>query len=327
MADTIMVVEAGGTGLSDLRLAHRPAPAAPGPEEVTVRMLAMAINPADLLLLEGRYGTRPPPPFVPGTEAVGRVVAVGAQAGIEVGRLVVPMPMGAWLEAMTIPAGAAVPLPDGVDVDQAAMLKVNPATALAMLEDVVPLTPGDWVVQNAGNSAVAQNVVRIGQALGLRVACVVRRPAAAAVPEGLGADAVLVDDGTGAPPTLPGGAQARLAFDAVGGPATERLAAAVADGGTVVTYGLLSGLAPRLSAQDLVFRGLTLRGFWLAEWFRTAPPERVAEVYGRLVGWLAEGRIGAQVAARYPLQDAAAAVAHAAREGRDGKVLLTVPEG
>ena len=53
----------------------------------------------------------------------------------------------------------------------------------------------------------------------------------------------------------------------------------------------------------------------------------MAEVYGRLVGWLAEGRIGAQVAARYPLQDAAAAVAHAAREGRDGKVLLTVPEG
>lgn len=323
MAETIRAVEAGGQGLGDLRLAERPAPPPPGPDEITVQMVSMAINPADLLMLQGRYGRQPAAPFLPGTEGVGRVVAAGAQAGIAPGTLVVPLAMGAWVERLTLKAQAAVPLPEGVDIDQAAMLKANPATALAMLEDIVALQPGDWVVQNAANSAVGQNVVKIGHALGLRVGCVVRRTGATAVPEALGADAVLVDDGDGAAPTLPGGAQARLAFDAVGGPATERLAALVADGGSVVTYGLLSGRSPRLSAQDLVFRGLNLRGFWLAQWFQEVPPARVAELYGRLVAWLAEGRIGARVAARYPLAEVAQAVAHAAREEREGKVLLT----
>jgi NADPH:quinone reductase-like Zn-dependent oxidoreductase len=142
-----------------------------------------------------------------------------------------------------------------------------------------------------------------------------------------GAEAVLVDDGSGPSPGLPGGARAKLAFDAVGGAATERLAAMVADGGTVVTYGLLSGESPRLSAHDLVFRGLTLRGFWLADWFAQASPERARDVFGRLTGWLAEGRIGARVAARYPLERVAEAVADAAREGRDGKILLTANGG
>ena len=323
MAGTIRAVEAGGGGLADLRVVDRAAPDTPAEDEITVQMLAMAINPADLLMLEGRYGSQPPAPFVPGTEGVGRVVAAGARAGLAEGTLVVPMATGAWVERLTLKARHAVPLPDGVEIAQAAMLKANPATALAMLQDVVALSPGDWVVQNAGNSAVGQNVVAIGHALGLKVACVVRRPGAAEVLEGLGPDALIVDDGTGPAPGLPDGAQARLGFDAVGGVATQRLAGMVADGGTVVTYGLLSGQAPRVSAQDLVFRGLLLRGFWLAAWFRTAPPERVAEVYGRLVGWLAEGHIGARVAARYPLERATEAVAHAAREGREGKILLT----
>ncbi|MGY6633876.1 MAG: zinc-dependent alcohol dehydrogenase family protein [Alkalilacustris sp.] len=327
MSDTMRAVQAGGGGLEDLRVASVPAAPTPASDEVTVTMLAMSINPADLLMLEGNYGNRPQPPFVPGTEGVGCVTAAGQDAGITPGTLVIPMATGAWVERMTVKARHVMPLPDDVDLEQAAMLKANPATAVAMLQDIVALQPGDWVVQNAANSAVGQNVVRVGRALGIKVACVVRRPGAAAVLERLGADAVLIDDGTGDAPRLPDGARARLAFDAVGGPAAERLGAAVADGGTVVTYGLLSGRAPRLSAHDLVFRGLSLRGFWLAQWFQTVPPARVAEVYGQLVGWLAEGRIGAQVAARYPLTDAAAAVAHAAREERDGKVLLTAPPG
>lgn len=326
MAETMLAVEAGGGGLSDLQTVRRPAPPPPGPGEVTVQMLAMSINPADLLMLEGRYGVRLDPPFVPGAEGVGRVIATGPDAPLPVGRLVVPMPTGAWVSHKTLKARQVVALPDGVDVAQAAMLKANPATALAMLSDVVPLQPGDWVVQNAANSAVGQNVVRIGRALGLRVGCVVRRPGAAEALQDLAPDALLVDDGSGPPPALPDGAQARLAFDAVGGPATERLAGCLADGGVMVTYGLLSGQSPRLSAHDLVFRGLSLRGFWLAHWFRDAPPARVAEVYGQLVAWLQEGRIGARVAARYPLDRVAEAVAHAARAERAGKILLTAPE-
>ena len=319
-------VQAGGHGLDDLRLAETELPR-PGEGEAVVEMLRMAINPADLLMLEGRYGTQPEPPFVPGAEGVGRVVGVGPGVELAPGTVVVPLGSGNWCSHRVLKARHLVPLPAGADLDQAAMLKANPATALVMLEDLVRLEPGDWVVMNAANSAVGQNVVALGRALGLKIGCVVRREAAAGMLREMGAEAVLVDDGSGPPPGLPEGAQAKLAFDAVGGAATERLAALVADGGTVVTYGLLSGESPRLSAHDLVFRGLTLRGFWLADWFAQASPERARELFGRLAGWLAEGRIGARVAARYPLERVAEAVAHAAREGRDGKILLTANGG
>ncbi|MFU8865718.1 MAG: zinc-dependent alcohol dehydrogenase family protein [Rhodobacterales bacterium] len=321
--NTIHAVEATGNGRSDLQVVTKQAPAAPGPGEVTVDMLVLTINPADILMLEGRYGVRPPAPFIPGSEGVGRISAVGADVALKVGDIVMPMPGNAWVEQITLPARQVVALPATVDLDQAAMLKANPATALVMFEDIVPLQAGDWVILNAANSAVGQNAVKVGQALGLRIACVVRREDAAQGLRDLGAAVVLVDDGTGAPPALPDGAKARLALDAIGGAATERLASAVADGGTVVNYGLLSGESPRLSAHDLVFRGLTLRGFWLASWFGKAGATRIGQVYGQLVAWLGEGRIGAKVDARYPIGEAAEAVAHAAREGREGKVLLT----
>lgn len=321
--NTIYAVEATGNGQSDLRVVTKQAPAAPGPGEVTVDMLVLTINPADILMLEGRYGVRPPAPFIPGSEGVGRISAVGADVTLRVGDIVMPMPGNAWIEQITLPARQVVALPASVDLDQAAMLKANPATALVMLEDIVPMQAGDWIILNAANSAVGQNLVKVGRALGLRVACVVRREDAVQGLRDLGADVVLVDDGTGAPPALPDAGKARLALDAIGGVATERLASAVMDGGTVVNYGLLSGESPRLSAHDLVFRGLTLRGFWLASWFGRAGSARIGEVYGRLVAWLGEGKIGAKVDARYPISGAAEAIAHAAREGREGKVLLT----
>jgi len=321
--NTIHVVEATGNGLAALSVVTKLAPPAPGPGEVTVDMLVVTINPADLLMLEGRYGVRPPAPFIPGSEGVGRISAVGEGGMLKVGDIVMLMPGNTWTEQITLPARHVVPLSAEVDLDQAAMLKANPATALVMLEDMIPMQAGDWVILNAANSAVGQNVVQVGRALGLRVACVVRRHSAAQALRDLGAEVVIVDDGTGPAPTLPDGAKARLALDAIGGVATERLAASLADGGTVVNYGLLSGESPRLSAHDLVFRGLSLRGFWLATWFAKAGPARIKQVYGQLVAWLAEGKVGAKIDARYPIAQAAAAVAHAAREGRDGKVLMT----
>ena len=321
--NTIHAVEATGNGLADIAVVAKPGARTPEPGEVTVDMLVLTINPADLLMLEGRYGVRPPAPFIPGSEGVGRISAVGEGVTLKPGDIVMPMPGNAWVEQVTLSARHVVPLASDVDLDQAAMLKANPATALVMVQDIVPMQAGDWVILNAANSAVGQNVVQVGRALGLRVACVVRRAGAAQALRDLGAEVVILDDGTGPAPTLPDGARARLALDAIGGAATERLAAAVMDGGTVVNYGLLSGDSPRLSAHDLVFRGLTLRGFWLASWFGTAGPARIKQVYGQLVAWLAEGKVGARVDARYPIAQAAEAVAHAAREGRDGKVLLT----
>jgi trans-2-enoyl-CoA reductase len=242
---------------------------------------------------------------------------------LSVGDLVIPMPGSCWSDTMTLSATQVIKLRPDVDLEQAAMLKANPATASVLLRDICALQPGDWVVQNAANSAVGQNVIRIAAKRGINVLSIVRRSGAETQARAAGATHVLIDDGTGyaaVPADIP---LARLAFDAIGGTATERLGALVEKGGTVVTYGLLSGDAPRLTSHDLVFRGVILRGFWLAAWFGETQPETISATYQELTGWLSEGAIGAPVAATYDLDRFADAIRHAAQEGRDGKILLT----
>jgi NADPH:quinone reductase-like Zn-dependent oxidoreductase len=301
-----------------------PAPV-PGAADLLVRVLAAPINPADLLLIRGRYGTEPPFPFTPGFEAVGRVEAMGAAVeGFAVGDLVLPLPgPGAWSEQIVVAAAMAVPLPAGLDPAQASMIKVNPATALLLLQQEPTLQPGDWVVQSAANSAVGHYLIQIARRRGLRTLNVVRRAELAAELKAIGADAVvtqeaLAEDGLAAM----GGAHARLAIDAVGGEVTAALGHLLQPGAPIVAYGLLSGAAFRVDAADVVFRGVSLRGFWLAEWFKSASETDVQRLYGELIGMVARSELSAPVEARYPFQDWQKALVHADQEARNGKVLF-----
>ena len=91
-------------------------------------------------------------PATPGAECVGRVTAVGAGVALHEGDLVINMQRENWAQRRRIAAADAIPIPSGLDIAQAAMLRINPATAQLLLEDHVALGPGDWVIQNAANS-------------------------------------------------------------------------------------------------------------------------------------------------------------------------------
>lgn len=300
----------------------------PGPGQVRVRLQVMTINPADLLNIEGRYGAEPVRlPATPGVGAYGIVDAVGeGVARLAVGDAVLPVGGGLWADTVVVPERMATKAPDGADPEQAAMMRANPATAEIMLTGIVPLSPGDWVVQNAANSAVGRLVIRYAREKGLKTVNIVRRADVVGLLVADGADAVIVDDGgdlTAAIRATTGGAAPRLALDAVGGRATAALAAAVADRGTVAVYGLLSGQDSRVGARDLVFRGVTVRGFWLADWYANATPDQMRDLHAVLTARLAAGDTVQAVEARYPLSRVKDAVAHAARGGRNGKILLT----
>jgi trans-2-enoyl-CoA reductase len=304
-------------------------PGAPGPGEVLVDMLACPINPAELLLIEGKYASKPPLPARLGIEGAGRVAAVGdGVAGLATGDLVMSLSRANWAERLLLKAGEAVKAPAGTDVAQLSMLKVNPATAQLMLTGFVSLSPGDWVIQDAANSGVGVNLIRLARARGLRTVNVVRRDELVAPLHAIGADAVVVDgpDLADRVAAATGGAEIRLAIDAVAGAATERLADCLADGGTVVNYGLLSGEPCQVRADQTVFKGITLTGFWLAKAMRAMQPAELAALYGDLLPRVADGSLHVEVEATYPLDDVKAALEHAGREGRGGKVLLT-PNG
>ena len=294
--------------------------------QALVEVLAAPINPSDVLTLTGQYGRLPPLPAVGGNEGLGRVAALGPGANQpRVGQIVLlPPGSGTWSTHLVAPAAKLIPLPAGADPLQLAMITINPPTALLMLTEFVPLGAGDWVIQNAANSAVGTYLVQLAKLRGFRTVNVVRREAAAAAVAALGADVVLVD-GDDLPRRVKaatGGAPIMLGIDAIGGRATDRLARCLANGGTLVNYGMMSGEDCVVSPASFIFNDITFRGFWLAKWFGTASRERQAAVFGELTALVAKGALAARVHATYDVRQIKEAVAAAAAGERDGKILV-----
>src|SRR5579875_3500991 len=241
--------------------------------------------------------------------------------------LVANMQRENWVQRRRISASDAIPLPTGLDPLQAAMLRINPATALLLLEDHVTLKPGDWVIQNVANSAVGRHLIVLAKEKGARTLNVVRRDDVAPELKALGADVVLNDG-----PDLPArardaaqGAPIRLGIDAVSGEACKRIADSVADGGVVVTYGSMSGADPVISRLALG-RGITLKSFMLGDGLAKRSLAQVRAIYADLAGKLRDGKLNAPIDATYPIEEIRAALAHAQRGGRQGKVLV-LPNG
>ena len=90
----------------------------------------------------------------------------------------------------------------------------------------------------------------------------------------------------------------------------------------MVNYGLLSGKPCEVDAADIVFRDISLRGFWYSRWFATAEPTEIRSVFGRLAGMLQAKTLRVPLEASYPIERLTEALAHAEREGRLGKVVL-----
>lgn len=300
-----------------------PEPGPVGPGQVLVALEAAPINPADLLNLQGQYGIVPTLPAVGGFEGVGRVVEAGPEVHhVKVGDRVL-LGGGTWSERQLVAAAGVFPLPAGLPAEQLAMLTVNPLTARAMLQQA-GLVGGDFIIKNAANSGVGRVLFALARRAGIRGIAVVRRAGLGDMLKEWGAAHVVVDgpDLAERVRAIVGDGNLRHAIDAIGGAATGRLAACLGSGGRVVNYGLLSGEACQVSGVDLVFRGVQLRGFWLAHWFQTTPREQVAAAFGELIELLSAGELTTPVEATYPLSQIREALVHAARGGRDGKIVV-----
>jgi NADPH:quinone reductase-like Zn-dependent oxidoreductase len=229
-----------------------------------------------------------------------------------------------WVQQIRDKAETFVRLPPEVDLAQAAMLKVNVATAHLMLTKYVSLASGDWMIQDAANSGVGLNLIRLAHAHGIRTVNIVRRTNLIEPLKKFGADVVVVD-GPGLAERVKnesGGAPIGLGIDAVGGSAIGRLTDCVGEGGTVVNYGLLSGKPCEINAFNFVFRGITLTGFWLAKLMRGMRFDQIQAMYEQLAQRLMDGTIHVDIEAAYTLENIRDALAHAKREGRSGKVQL-----
>ncbi len=300
---------------------------APGAGEALVALRCAAIHYSDLGLINGTYGKTRSLPAVAGREAVGEVVALGpGVAEPAIGALVrMPEEAGVWREAVVARAAELCPIPPGVPVEQAALAFINPPTAWRLLRDFVPLERGDWLAQNAGTSAVGVLVAQLARHLGYHCLSVVRDVAAAEKDlRAAGAAAVVAEDlgYEKDPARWTGGAPVKLALNAVGGESVGRLCRAVAPGGVVVTYGGVSAEPLRFPTRYLIFNDIQLRGFWLDRWLRAQPSEVGHAMMDEFFQLMRDGVLAQPVAARYPLREWRAALDHAFRAGKGGKVLF-----
>jgi trans-2-enoyl-CoA reductase len=319
------VYETHGNPADVLHVESRPWPT-PAPGEVIVKMRAAPINPADLNQIEGKYPVRAELPATPGFEGAGIVVDVAADVkGLANGALVIlPHNVGTWRDAVVVKADDLVVVPEGIKPVHAAMLKINPMTAWRLLHDYVDLTRGDWLIQNAANSAAGRAVIQIARQLGYKTVNVVRRSELIDELRAEGGDVVLVDsenlrreveDVIGGPPV-------RLGLNAVGGESALRLANCLAPGSTLVTYGAMSLQPLKIPNGLLIFKDLRFRGIWINKWYDNATPAQRMEAFQHLFEMAKRGLLQTKVEKAYPLSEAKTAVAQAARGQRSGKIIF-----
>lgn len=322
-----IVYRAHGKPEEVLRLEEQPLPR-PASNEALVRMRAAPINPADLNAIEGKYPIRPDLPATPGMEGAGVVVEIGeAVKNLEVGtQVILPHNLGTWREACVVAAEKLVAVPDEIEPERAAMLKINPLTAWRMLHDFVALQPGDWVIQNAANSAAGHAVIEISRELGYRTVNVVRREELIDELRAAGGDVVLLDndDLREAVTTATDGATIRLGLNAVGGESALRLAKVVAPGATIVTYGAMSLRPLTLPNGLLIFKNLCFTGFWVNKWYEQATPQERTETFRPLFEMAKRGLLRTRIERSYPLEEVRAAVQRAGQSQRSGKIIFKI---
>ena len=315
----IQITQAGGPQV--LTPTELPDPA-PGPGEILVEVAAAGVNYIDTYQREGIYPVALP--FVPGLEAVGRVVALGADVeGFAVGdRVAWCEVLGSYAERVAVPAGKAVPVPDGVPDELAVGALLQGMTAHFLVTDCVALQPGDDVLVHAAAGGVGLLLTQLAVARGARVIATTSTDDKAELARAAGAAEVLryaeVPDRVR---ELTGGAGVAVAYDSVGATTFDASLDALGRRGTLVLFGAASGPVPPVDPQRLNRAGSAyLTRPKLYDYIAT-PDEltgRAAAVYAAVT----DGALDVRIGHRYPLE--AARAAHEDLQGRrtTGKVLL-----
>ena len=319
------VYEKHGNPADVLHVETRPWPT-PAAGEAVVKIRAAPINPADLNQIEGKYPVRAELPATPGFEGAGTVVelAMGVKSLTSGALVILPHNVGTWRNAVAVKADELIVVPKGIEPVQAAMLKINPLTAWRLLHDYVDLQKGDWLIQNAANSAAGRDVIQIAHELGYKTLNIVRRTELIDELRAEGGDVVRVDGDNlrEEVKSATGGASVRLGLNAVGGDSALRLANCLAPGGTLVSYGAMSLQPLKIPTGLLIFKDLRFRGMWINKWYDNATPSERMETFRPLFDMARRGLLKTKVEKAYPLNEVKAAVAHAAQGKRSGKVIL-----
>jgi len=347
----VIHVDQFSSGFDQVRVIEQEKPA-PGPGEILVRMLYAPINPSDLNYIHGTYSSAlqgviwnfnhdtpafdpqhvipcPQPPYTLGGEGVGIVESTGS--GLMARRLkgkrvaIAASPIGTWGEYAVTQARRALPVPDHVDSEQAAMSFVNPLTAYIMLHEVLGIQPGDWVLQSAAASALGKIVIKLSKVYGFKTINVVRSDSAAGQVQALGGDAVInqgKDNIQAEVSRLTGGRGVSHALDCVGGQTGSDFVQCLGLDGTLLCFGTLSPEPITLPSRNIMMPVARVQGFFLPNWMAQQKVLTLLKTIRNVRKLAARAHFEVPVSDVVSIDNIQAGLKAATTPGRSGKILI-----
>jgi NADPH:quinone reductase-like Zn-dependent oxidoreductase len=295
----------------------------PGAGQVLVRMVLSPVHNHDLMTIAGQYGFKPSLPAGAGTEAVGVIEALGEGVEhLQLGQRVAGGAQGTWADYYLADARRVVPVPANVDDATACQLVSMPLSA-KMLLDTLGVEKGQWIALNAANGAVGKLMAQYGAELGINVLGLVRRSEAVDELAALDIGNIVATEGSDWQDkvrAITGGAAIMRGIESLGGAGAAQLLDILADGAELISFGAMTERPLEISAGHLLFRGITVKGFWGAN--PPVKPERIGQLLGELIADAAAGKLKMDIEASYPLTEVAKAVAASGEPGRKGKVAI-----
>lgn len=310
-------------GVEALRWTTLPTPE-PGPGQVRVAVRAASLNFPDLLTVQAKYQVKPPLPFVPGCEFSGIVEAVGD--GVTLLRPGDPVASlgstGGFATHACVSASQVMPVPGGVDIEDAAAFAFTYGTSHHALADRAQLRPGETVLVLGAAGGVGSAAIQIAKAMGARVIAAASSADKLAFCRGLGAD-VLIDTSTQPlrDALKAAGATPDVVYDPVGGDLAEPAFRSIAWRGRYLVIGFAAGPIPALPLNLALLKGASIVGVFWGDFVRREP-EGFRASMAELMRWYAQGKVKPAIDCRLPMDRLPDAYARMATRGVMGKVLL-----
>ena len=298
----------------------------PGPGEVVVRVRAAGVNFPDALIVQNLYQFKPTPPFSPGGETAGEVLAVGEGVKrVKVGDRVIALTIwGGFAEQVLAKQEQVMPMPEGLSFEVAGSLLLTYGTCLHALRDRAQLQPGQTVLVLGAAGGIGIATIELAKAMGARVIAAASTAEKLATCRAQGADEVInyrEQNLRDEVKRLTGGRGVDVVMDPVGGDYAEPALRSMAWRGRYLVVGFTDGQIPRLPLNLVLLKGCAIVGVFWGDFIQREP--QAAQVDLRdLIEMLAKGQIKPLISGRYSLQEAPQAILELSQRRAQGKLIV-----
>lgn len=305
-----MVCEAFG-GPEVLALRDVPDPQPPGPGEIQVRIGARGVQYVDVLMLAGKYQFRPEPPFIPGSEGAGVVMAVGEGVrDFGVGdRVMTRQRLGALAEVGNAKASLCDKVPDAMTIEEAGVFRSAYTTAYHALLQRGRMVSGEWVLVHGAAGGIGIAAIQVAKVFGAKVIATASTEEKRAACLEEGADHAIDYRGgfVDAVKEVTGGRGVDIVYDPIGDKVAEESLRCLAWGGRLLILGFLGGGPTNIRSNYLLIKGIDAVGVRIGG-LNEANPELAIANMNALTALAAEGKLKPRISHRLRLDQAAEAI-------------------